>query len=67
MMNKANRVKFVLGMIAMTSFAALTPGANAATLNANPALANILSHAKLNLDSPMQQSQANLGETHLIS
>jgi len=46
-MNKANRVKFLLGMIVMTSFAAITAGANAASLNANPAQANIISQAKL--------------------
>ncbi len=59
MMNKANRVKFVLGMIAMTSLAAITPAANAASFKSNPALGNIMSQAKLNLDSPTQQLQAN--------
>jgi hypothetical protein len=55
-MNKASKVKFVLGMIAMSSIAALAPAANAATLKSNPAaFGDILSQAKLNLDSPTQQ------------
>jgi hypothetical protein len=57
-MNKASKVKFVLGMIAMSSIAALAPAANAATLKSNQALGDILSQAKLNLDSSTQQ-QAN--------
>jgi hypothetical protein len=57
-MNKASKVKFVLGMIAMSSIAALAPAANAATLKSNQALGDILSQAKLNLDSP-QQLQAS--------
>ncbi|MEH2253713.1 hypothetical protein [Nostoc sp.] len=56
MINKANRAKFVLGMIAITSFAAITPRANAVTLTSNSALGNIMSQAKLNLDSPIQQA-----------
>ena len=54
-MNKASKVKFVLGMIAMSSIAALAPAANAATLKSNQALGDILSQAKLNLDSATQQ------------
>ncbi|GAX44994.1 hypothetical protein NIES4075_60130 [Tolypothrix sp. NIES-4075] len=54
-MNKASKVKFVLGMIAMSSIAALAPAANAATLKSNQALGDVLSQAKLNLDSPTQQ------------
>ena len=58
-MNKASKVKFMLGMIAMSSIAALAPAANAATLKSNPAaFGDILSQAKLNLDSP-QQLQAS--------
>jgi hypothetical protein len=56
MINKANRAKFVLGMIAITSFAAITPRANAVILTSNSALGNIMSQAKLNLDSPIQQA-----------
>ena len=53
--NKASQVKFVLGIIAMTSVAALTPAANAKTLESSSVLQNIMSQAKLSLDSPMQQ------------
>ncbi len=46
----ANKIKFWLGIIAMTGFAALSPVANAAI--AKPAaVSNILNRANLNVDS----------------
>ncbi|MBD2775798.1 hypothetical protein [Iningainema tapete] len=57
-MNKASKVKFVLGIVAMTSLAAINPAAaNATTLESSLAVQNIMSQAKLNLDSPTQQSE----------
>lgn len=54
-MNKASKVKFVLGIIAMTSFAAITPAtANVTTLEPSSAFENIMSQAKLSFDSPTQ-------------
>jgi len=55
-MNKASKVKFVLGIIAMTSFAAITPAtANVTTLEPSSSFQNIMSQAKLSFDSPTQQ------------
>ncbi len=54
--HKANQLKFMLGMIAMTSFAVLSPAAHAET-----AVGNILQRANLSVASAkLQQSGRQL-------
>jgi hypothetical protein len=62
-MNKASKVKFVLGLIVMTSCAALTSPANAGTLKSNPTFGDIMSQAKLNLKSSTQQLESTSAST----
>jgi hypothetical protein len=59
--NKANQVKLALGIIGMTCFAALAPAASAKTIQPSPVWGDILSQAKLNLDSSIQQLPESAG------
>lgn len=61
--DKITKVKTVLGIVAMTSLAALTPPADAKTLDSSQTFQNILRQAKLSLDNQNQQ----LGERSMHS
>jgi hypothetical protein len=63
--NKANQVKLALGIIGMTCFAALAPAASAKTIQPSPVWGDILSQAKLNLDSSIQKSPESVGSFSL--
>lgn len=53
--NKSSQVKVALGAIAMTSLAALTPPADAKTLDSSQSFQNLLRQANLSLDNQNQQ------------
>lgn len=48
---QSNKTKFIVGILAMTSLAALAPAANAQSLKLSASTENILSRASLNTDS----------------
>lgn len=54
--NTLGQVKFVLGLIAMTGFAAIAPSAQSAPVPG--AMSNLLSQANLNLDAPSKTTIA---------
>lgn len=52
---QSNKTKFIIGILAMTSLAALAPSANAQTVKPSAATENILNRANLNTDSVKKQ------------